>query len=147
MEEKWWQVQFPGPAGVLELQLESKLYLTEKGFGRRPSVYGVTITQARYGGSYEGGGIAGDGAWLCFPVGPGVLDHEGWRGWEGSDIECAAWWRQAAEEGWPIGHGGSPGEAYENFLAIVMEKTGVTREDLAAAPAWPKPRTPGTDES
>jgi hypothetical protein len=63
-------------------------------------LYPVTIVQARYGGTYEGG------VWLAFPVDPEVV---GTTNWNGSDTACSEFYLDHAHV--PIGRGGDPAEA------------------------------------
>lgn len=69
-------------------------------------IYPVTITAARYGGSYEGG------TWCAFNAYPHHLppDHDG------SDIECMTFWRSDGAD--RVGRGSSPDAA----LADLMER-------------------------
>lgn len=78
--------------------------------------YPVTITQARYGGTYEGG------AWLAFYVDPEMFAKridcdEAF----GSDIECMDWWRENGRE---VGKGSTPDNALLNLCEILDAKFG-----------------------
>jgi hypothetical protein len=72
--------------------------------------YPVTITQARYAGTYEGG------QWLAFPCEPGDLDRL-CPAWDDSDVECLEFWTAADEARWPIGRARDPQAAYHDLLA------------------------------
>lgn len=79
--------------------------------GTDPSApYPVTITPARYAGTYEGG------RWLAFPCEPGDLDRL-CPAWDDSDVECQEFWNTADAGGWPIGRGLSPQAAHDDLLA------------------------------
>lgn len=135
------RVSMPGPGSPLDLILEADLYITEGGFGRYPYMYPVTIVQARYSGSYEGG------AWLAFPAAPGELGREGaWRGWDGGDIPCMEWWARASAEGWPVGRGAYAEAAHKDLLRRVAEAAGVTLAGLSEDPAWPGQPDPDAGE-
>lgn len=79
-------------------------------FGEVDGEYPVTITTARYGGSYEGG------RWLAFPCDPGGLDRL-CPGWDDSDVECMKFWAKADTERWPIGRGTGPSAAWNDMRA------------------------------
>jgi hypothetical protein len=103
------------------------------GFGMEPLIYPVTIAQARYNGTYEGGGLGC--SWLAFPVRPRTLgDDPAWDGWDGGDVECARWWDHANQEGWPIGHAAAPTLAYDNLVDRVCALAGVSRKDFTREP-------------
>lgn len=136
MEEKFWRVEFENtPEGKMTVVLEKKLFVAGDGFGSKPAIYPVTIVQARYGGSYEGG-FGGSGDWLAFPVNPWELAEPAWEDWCGSDVECMKWWDRAATEKWPIGHGASPDAAYTDLIDQVAREVGLSAWDLMEAPTW-----------
>lgn len=129
--EDYWVINYDEPQG-LSIHLEKKITMTRAGFGSEPSIYPVTIVHARYNGTYEGG--LGAASWLCFPVAPHKLQSSPWDGWDDSDVECAQWWDSA--EGWPIGKGNSPGEAYYQLIKRVAEDAGVQVMELMESPTW-----------
>lgn len=102
--------------------------LTKEGINAKLSVYPATIVQARYNGSYEGA------PWLCFPVRPGQLIEPYWRGWDGDEIECAAFWRAAGVQGRLIGRGDSPIAAYDDLIDQACARVGVDRAALTEEP-------------
>jgi hypothetical protein len=106
---------FPGPDGPVTIHVRSR--------GRAPWIYPVTVVQARYGGTYSGGGT-----WLAFPVHPEELGKGAWEDWAGSDIECADWWARQREEGWLVGRGATPDEAWTDLLKIAAEKASQPAE-------------------
>ncbi len=124
----FWLVDFDYPK--IQIHLDNKTFITKEGFGKAPSIYPVTVVQARYNGTYEGS------AWLCFPVHPHVMMARPWDGWDDSDIECMEFWRRAAEENWPVGHGGNPSLAYADLVARVCEKAGLDAQELYREPTW-----------
>ena len=129
--------EFEGPGWHVPIRIlvEKKTTLTSRdGFGAEPSIYPVTIVQARYGGTYEGG--LGSCTWLCFPVSPDELSAPSWQDWEGSDIECMYWWKQADRDGWPIGRGASPDAAYADLIRIACEAAGADPADFRETPTW-----------
>jgi len=131
MNENFADVEFPSsPDGPVKVYLRKKTIMTEQGFGAMPSTYPVTICPARYQGTYEGA------PWLCFPVHAELLAKGQWRDWQGSDIECAEWWAEAQREGWPVGLGGSPDQAYQNLIERTAEKAGINLEEWSAEPTW-----------
>lgn len=79
---------------------------------RKAPLYPVTITAARYGGTYEGG------SWTAF----NLYSHQIPAGADDSDIECAQFWRSPAAD--RVGRGQSPGEA----LADLVERVGIYGE-------------------
>jgi len=72
--------------------------------------YPVTIVQARYGGSYEGG------SWLCFHAYPEQLRNKDYEGWDGSDVECCDWWDLNPLAAL-VGRGNSLTEAYDDMVS------------------------------
>jgi len=120
------------PDGIREIMLSRRTYITEAGFGVRASIYPVTVTTARYGGSYEGG------PWVAFPVSPWVLGEHYWRDWCGSDIECSAWWDRAVTEDWPVGRGTTPDLSYLDLIETVAARAGITLSDWSEEPTWDK---------
>jgi hypothetical protein len=133
MTKGYWKVEFEhAPGGFIGLS--AKTVMTSDGFGTEAHVYPVTIVQARYGGSYEGG--LGAAAWLAFPVSPHRLQDEPWAEWNGSDIPCAEFWGTVNAESWPVGRGVSPSAAHDDLLDQVCRLAGVDRAVLDRAPTW-----------
>jgi hypothetical protein len=69
------------------------------------SHYPITITQARYGGTYEGG------EWVAFHLLPEDIPEKAF----GDDVTCVSWW---SDHGDGVGTGSTPQEAHERLLAI-----------------------------
>lgn len=120
------------PDGPKDIFLRKQAYATEEGFGVEASTYPVTITMARYGGTYEGG------KWLAFPVTPALLAKKEWQGWNDSDVECSQWWDKAYHEDWPIGKGATPELAYRNLIALAAARGDVDLADWSQEPTWDK---------
>lgn len=119
----------PDPDEDLELILELETVF-DGGFGKLPSMYPVTIAQARYQGTYEGG------TWLAFPVRPWNLNAEGsaWAGWNGSDLTCMTWHEEARKRGVPVGRSGTPDGAYQELLRQVAAAADVDLDAVTQAP-------------
>ena len=62
----------------------------------------VTIVEARYGGTYEGGN------WLSFPALPHELEEK-YPDWDADDVSCQEFW--FSDESASIGRGSSPNNA------------------------------------
>jgi len=77
--------------------------------------YPITITQARYGGVYEGG------QWLAFYVDPELFHEKIHEDAFGSDCECSEWWEK---NGHKVGKGRTPDEACSDLCKILDEKFG-----------------------
>jgi hypothetical protein len=130
MDERTIPVPWP-PDTNRHISLQSRLFITDAGFGNRAAVLQVTITRTRHSGSYEGG------EWACFPAYPGDLARPPWTGWDAPDVQCQEFWHRASHEGWPVGRGDSPQAAYEDLVDRVCVLAGVTREELTSPPEWP----------
>lgn len=114
--------------------LAREAYLCDQGYGHRPLIHPVTITQARFRGEYEGA------PWLCFPTAPEMMSvSKGpWGDWASADNEaCAKFWSAAADEGWPVGRGPDPSGAYDDLIRRALEQAGLTMADVLVAPFWP----------
>lgn len=129
----FWDVPFEH-AWQGSIQLAAETVATAAGFGKIPHIYPVTVVQARYNGSYEGGLRAS--SWLAFPVAPHALSDEAWRDWDGSDVECMIWWDRVRSEGWPVGRGADPSAAHGDLIRRVCLLAGVDPADLAREPTW-----------
>lgn len=67
--------------------------------------YPLTVMQARYGGSYEGGD------WLAFNCYPDVIDKDS----HGDDISCSGFW--GFGQGQPmVGRGATPNKAIFDLI-------------------------------
>jgi hypothetical protein len=116
----------PGMPG--EVWLHRETIVTKDGLGAKPSIYPVTIVQARHNGSYEGA------PWLCFPLHVRRLADPTLRDWDGDEIECARFWRLARDREWLIGLGSTPMAAYDNLIDQACARAGVDRADLTEEP-------------
>ncbi len=121
--DSWGLPTMPGMPGGIRLYRET--ILTEEGLGARLTIYPATIVQARYGGSYEGA------PWLCFAVHVQRFADPEWRDWDGEEIECGRFWRHARSEGWLIGLGQTPTDAYDDLIGRVCARAGLDRGALA----------------
>ena len=117
------KTEFEGPGETVSILIEKKTTVTKDGFGAEPSIYPVTIVPARYNGTYEGG--LGSAVWLCFPVYPHKLSEPLWRGWAEAD-----------RDGWLIGKGSSPDEAYADLIRLACKAAGADRADFYESPTW-----------
>ena len=117
----------PGMPGGIRLYREA--VLTEAGLTAQLTIYPATIAQARYGGSYEGA------PWLCFPVHVQRFAEPEWRHWDGDSIECGQFWRHAQGEGWLIGLGKTPTDAYDDLISQVCARLNLDRATLGAETA------------
>lgn len=127
----WADAEFErSPDGPRSVFIRKTTTFSRSGFGSGVTTYPVTIVPARYSGTYE------KAAWLAFPVSPHKLGEEAWRDWDSDDIDCMAWHDRAAAEGWPIGRGASPDEAYRNLIEIAAAKAGINLSDWSAPETW-----------
>ena len=83
--------------------------------------YPITITQSRYGGTYE------DAPWVAFNLRPEDIPADAF----GSDVTCVDWW---FENGEGVGKGDTPDEAWESLLAI-EEPLRLVRSAMTSRPA------------
>ncbi len=72
-------------------------------------IYPITITQARYSGTYEGG------AWVAFNNHAYDVPTQAFA----DDITCMTWWDSAASTN--VGRGTTPQDAYQNLLERLGE--------------------------
>ena len=125
--DSWTLSTRPGISGGVRLYREA--VLTEDGLGAKLTIYPATIVQARYGGSFEGA------PWLCFPVHVQRFAEPAWRDWDGDEIECGEFWRRVQGEGWLIGLGKTPTDAYDDLISQVCARLNLDRAALAAETA------------
>jgi hypothetical protein len=71
--------------------------------------YPVTITLARYGGTYE------PGRWVAFACLPELLPPD----WNAGDVTCARFYEERMDE---IGGGATPQEAYEDLERLMRNR-------------------------
>lgn len=74
------------------------------------SGYGITISQARYQGTYEGC------AWFALPFDPPACARLIDEYAQGSDVECMRFWGMVDDLDLPVGRGDTPTDAYEDLL-------------------------------
>lgn len=128
-----WRIPF-GPLPGKAFWLVSEHYLCDQGFGHRPLILPVTVTQARYRGEYEGA------PWLCFPCAPEMMSVTSgpWGDWASPDNEaCRIFWHTADCEAWPVGRGQDPTAAYDDLIRIGLQRAGLTIGDVLVEPFWP----------
>jgi hypothetical protein len=71
--------------------------------------YPVTITLARYGGTYE------PGLWVAFACLPQVLSPD----WNADDVTCARFYEARRGE---VGGGATPQEAYDDLARLMRNR-------------------------
>lgn len=116
MDRNFHQIPFKGAPldskGVASVQLIKEPEFRHGEFVDVWSIYPVTIVRARYGGSFEHGA-----SWLAMPTTADELGNDFWRDWRGDPRAASAFFAEAAEQGWLIGYGCTPSEAYDDLLA------------------------------
>ena len=131
-----WRIPFKQlPGGGFWLVRET--YLCDDGYGQRPLILPVTVTQARFKGQYEGA------PWLCFPCAPEMMSVSNgpWGAWASPDDEaCRAFWHTAGCEAWPVGRGPGPSGAYDDLIRVALGRVGLTLSDVLVEPLWPPGR-------
>ena len=88
--------------------------------------YPITITQARYGGAYEGG------EWIAFHLHPREIPEQAF----GDDATCIGWW---LDYGDGVGRGATAERAREDLVNIdeplqIIRGRGAGEPQLARAP-------------
>jgi len=131
-----WRIPFKHlPGGGFFLARET--YLSDDGFGHRPLILPVTVTQARFRGEYEGA------PWVCFPCAPEMMSvtNGPWGAWADPDnLACQQFWHTATLEAWPIGRGQDASGAYNDLIAVALDRAGLKWADVLVAPFWPPGR-------